>query len=155
MQSPSSEVDSDGDDRIKLDNVASHIGQDKGSAGTAALEGVLGALPPRWRNWVIRGIFTWLMIGGFAFIIYGGPLALMLTTLVVQVKCFSEIINIGYAVYRVHNLPWFRSLSWYFLVTSNYFFYGESLVDYFGVLVNQTEFLPFLVRYHRFISFCL
>ena len=30
-----------------------------------------------------------------------------------QVKCFSEIINIGYAVYRVHNLPWFRSLSWY------------------------------------------
>ncbi len=40
------------------------------------------------------------MIGGFGFIIYGGPLALMLTTLVVQVKCFSEIINIGYAVYR-------------------------------------------------------
>ena len=95
------------------------------------------------------------MIGGFGLIIYGGPLALMLTvgfqfspykifilykksvklihlisrvctrlfnliffffylqTLCVQVKCFSEIINIGYAVYRVHNLPWFRSLSWY------------------------------------------
>lgn len=103
---------------------------------------------------VIRGVFTWLMIGGFGLIIYGGPLALMLTvgfqfspykifilykksvklihfisrvctrlfnlifffylqTLCVQVKCFSEIINIGYAVYRVHNLPWFRSLSWY------------------------------------------
>ena len=72
-----------------------------------------------------------------------------------QVKCFSEIINIGYAVYRVHNLPWFRSLSWYFLVTSNYFFYGESLVDYFGVLVNRNDFLPFLVRYHRFISFSM
>ncbi len=56
---------------------------------------------------------------------------------------------------RVHNLPWFRSLSWYFLIASNYFFYGESLVDYFGVLVNQTEFLPFLVRYHRFISFSM
>ena len=95
------------------------------------------------------------MIGGFGLIIRGGPPALMLTTLIVQVKCFSEIINIGYAVYRVHNLPWFRSLSWYFLVTSNYFFYGESLVDYFGVLVNQTEFLPFLVRYHRFISFSM
>jgi hypothetical protein len=59
-------------------------------------------------------------------------------TLIVQVKCFEEIINIGYAVYRIHGLPWFRSLSWYFLITSNYFFYGESLVDYFGVVINRT-----------------
>lgn len=61
----------------------------------------------------------------------------------VQVKCFQEIIAIGYAVYRVHGLPWFRSLSWYFLITSNYFFYGESLVDYFGVLLHKTVSLPF------------
>lgn len=59
-------------------------------------------------------------------------------TLVVQVKCFAEIINIGYAVYRIHGLPWFRSLSWYFLITSNYFFYGENLMDYFAVVINQT-----------------
>ena len=31
----------------------------------------------RWRNWVIRGIFTWVMIFGFGWIIYMGPLALM------------------------------------------------------------------------------
>lgn len=54
-----------------------------------------------------------------------------------QVKCFEEIISIGYSVYRIHGLPWFRSLSWYFLVSSNYFFYGENLVDYFGVAVNR------------------
>ncbi|KAG8237375.1 hypothetical protein J437_LFUL013010 [Ladona fulva] len=119
------------------------------------LDSALKGLSARWRNWVIRGIFTWLMIGGFCLIIYGGPLALMVTTLIVQVKCFSEIINIGYAVYRIHGLPWFRSLSWYFLITSNYFFYGESLVDYFGVLVHRTEYLRVLVTYHRFISFCL
>lgn len=59
-------------------------------------------------------------------------------TLAVQVKCFEEIINIGYAVYRIHGLPWFRPLSWYFLLTSNYFFYGESLVDYFGVVISRT-----------------
>uniref|UniRef100_A0A1A9VN35 Phosphatidate cytidylyltransferase n=1 Tax=Glossina austeni TaxID=7395 RepID=A0A1A9VN35_GLOAU len=94
-------------------------------------------LPDRWKNWVIRGIFTWIMICGFALIIYGGPLALMVTTLLVQVKCFQEIISIGYQVYRIHGLPWFRSLSWYFLLTSNYFFYGENLVDYFGVVINR------------------
>ena len=70
-------------------------------------------------------------------------------------KCFAEIINIGYAVYKMDNLPWFRSLSWYFLVASNYFFYGESLVEQFGVLINNVDFLPFLVRYHRLISFSM
>ena len=120
-----------------------------------ALNSALSGLPPRWKNWVIRGIFTWLMIGGFGLIIYGGPLALGLTTLMVQIKCFSEIINIGYVVYKLDNLPWFRSLSWWFLITSNYFFYGESLVDYFGVLFNKLEGFTFAVRYHRFISFAM
>ncbi|XP_050342853.1 phosphatidate cytidylyltransferase, photoreceptor-specific [Nymphalis io] len=119
------------------------------------LDSALSGLSSRWRNWVIRGIFTWLMIGGFCLLIYGGPLALMITVLCVQVKCFEEIINIGYAVYRVHGLPWFRSLSWYFLLTSNYFFYGENLIDYFGVVINRTDYLHFLVTYHRFISFSL
>jgi len=133
-------------------SVAETIGQDDSSK----LEQAMGNhLSKRWKSWVIRGIFTVLMLAGFGLIIYGGPLALMLTTLCVQVKCFSEIINIGYAVYRVHNLPWFRSLSWYFLVTSNYFFYGESLIDYFGVLINSSELLPHLVKYHRFISFTM
>ncbi|TMW45468.1 hypothetical protein DOY81_009451, partial [Sarcophaga bullata] len=60
------------------------------------LDSALKDLPDRWKNWVIRGIFTWIMICGFCLIIYGGPLALMITTLLVQVKCFEEIISIGY-----------------------------------------------------------
>ncbi|XP_049540777.1 phosphatidate cytidylyltransferase, photoreceptor-specific [Anopheles darlingi] len=115
----------------------------------------LSGLPDRWRNWVIRGIFTMIMISLFCVIIYQGPLALMITALAVQVKCFQEIISIGYSVYRIHGLPWFRSLSWYFLLTSNYFFYGENLVDYFGVAVSRVDSLRFLVKYHRFLSFCL
>lgn len=78
-----------------------------------------------------------------------------LQTLLVQVKCFEEIISIGYQVYRIHGLPWFRSLSWYFLLTSNYFFYGENLVDYYGVVINRVEYLNFLITYHRFLSFTL
>nr|XP_022908889.1 phosphatidate cytidylyltransferase, photoreceptor-specific isoform X1 [Onthophagus taurus] len=118
-------------------------------------EKFLADLPDRWRNWVVRGVFSIIMISFFAIVIYYGPLALVVTTLVVQVKCFEEIINIGYAVYRIHGLPWFRSLSWYFLVASNYFFYWESLVEYLGVMINRTDFLRVLVTYHRFISFCL
>jgi len=31
------------------------------------LKDALKDLNPRWRNWVIRGVFTTLMLGGFAF----------------------------------------------------------------------------------------
>ncbi|XP_050433050.1 phosphatidate cytidylyltransferase, photoreceptor-specific isoform X2 [Adelges cooleyi] len=119
------------------------------------LETLLSGISDRWRNWIIRGIFGWLMIGLFCLLCYGGPLALMIAVLVVQVKCFEEIINIGYSVYRIHGLPWFRSLSWYFLIASNYFFYGESLVDIFSVVVNRTENMKMLINYHRFVSFSL
>lgn len=122
---------------------------------TEILDSALSSLSTRWRNWIVRGIFTWLMIFGFFFLIWLGPLALVVTTLLVQVKCFQEIISIGYAVYRIHGLPWFRSLSWYFLITSNYFLYGEGIVDYFGVLLNRADFLRPLITYHRFISFSL
>lgn len=75
--------------------------------------------------------------------------------LLIQVKCYQEIISIGYQVYRIHGLPWFRSLSWYFLITLNYFYYGESLFDSMGTLISRDEIFRFLITYHRFISFCL
>lgn len=58
--------------------------------------------------------------------------------MLIQMKCFSEIINIGYVVYRSQNLPWFRTLSWYFLVTTNYYVNGEMIIDQFGVLLQKT-----------------
>ncbi|KAI5700038.1 hypothetical protein M8J75_013119 [Diaphorina citri] len=146
------ELDSE-DDKAQID-LSSKINQGTNKV-PSLLNRALQGFSERWKNWIIRGIFTWIMIGFFVLIVYGGPLALMVTTLIVQVKCFEEIINIGYAVYKIHGLPWFRSLSWYFLICSNYFFYGESLVDYFGVLINRTDYLRVLVTYHRFISFCL
>ena len=30
----------------------------------------------------------------------------------IQIKCFQEIITIGYRVYHSYELPWFRTLSW-------------------------------------------
>ena len=62
---------------VDLSTVAKEIGQDGSSAGTAALETALDGLPPKWKNYTIRFIFTWLMIGGFCVFIYGGPLFLM------------------------------------------------------------------------------
>lgn len=115
----------------------------------------LGDINPRWRNWIIRGIFSAIMLGGFAKLVAMGPLVVSIVVLLIQIKCFQEIINIGYVVYKSHNLPWFRTLSWLLLFASNYWLYGESLITHFGVLMNRNNFLQPLVTYHRMIAFLL
>ena len=43
------------------------------------------------------------------------------------------------------------TISRYFLVTSNYFLYGETLMEQFGVVINSgPDFLGIRDRYHRF-----
>ncbi|XP_018423067.1 PREDICTED: phosphatidate cytidylyltransferase 1-like [Nanorana parkeri] len=119
------------------------------------LNNALSGLSSRWKNWWIRGIFSLTMISLFFLLIYMGPLMLIILVSAIQVKCFHEIISIGHKVYRSYELPWFRSLSWYFLLGVNYFFYGETLADYFASSVQGEVSLQFLIRYHRFISFAL
>ncbi|KAJ0019797.1 hypothetical protein NQD34_007366 [Periophthalmus magnuspinnatus] len=119
------------------------------------LNKALSGLSSRWKNWWVRGILTLAMISFFFFIIYLGPMVLMMIVLCVQIKCFQEIITIGYSVYHSYHLPWFRTLSWYFLLCVNYFFYGETVTDYFFTLVQREEPLRILSKYHRFISFAL
>uniref|UniRef100_A0A7N8WN43 Phosphatidate cytidylyltransferase n=1 Tax=Mastacembelus armatus TaxID=205130 RepID=A0A7N8WN43_9TELE len=119
------------------------------------LNKALSGLSSRWKNWWVRGILTLAMISFFFFIIYLGPMVLMMIVLCVQIKCFQEIITIGYSVYHSYHLPWFRTLSWYFLLCVNYFFYGETVTDYFFTLVQREEPLRILSKYHRFISFTL
>ncbi|KPP61186.1 phosphatidate cytidylyltransferase 2-like, partial [Scleropages formosus] len=119
------------------------------------LNKALSGLSSRWKNWWVRGILTLAMIFFFFIIIYLGPMVLMMIVLCVQIKCFHEIITIGYSVYHSYHLPWFRTLSWYFLLCVNYFFYGETVTDYFFTLVQREEPLRILSKYHRFISFAL
>ncbi|GMR49907.1 hypothetical protein PMAYCL1PPCAC_20102, partial [Pristionchus mayeri] len=127
----------------------------QGSDKMGFLDPLIEMVPEKWRNWVVRGIFTIIMVSGFSFIVSRGPIALMLLVFGIQFMCFYELISIGLAVYRVYDLPYFRLLSWYFLLTSNYFFFGESLIEFWGVLLRKDQFLHFLVAYHRLISFGL
>lgn len=120
-----------------------------------ALDSVLKDLSPKWKNWFIRGIFGVIMISSFSLIVYQGPLAITLLILGIQMKCFYEIITIGYIIYKSHNLPWFRTINYLLLFTSNYYFYGESIIEKFSILLNRDDFLMILVTYHRFISFLL
>ncbi|XP_051750066.1 phosphatidate cytidylyltransferase 1 [Ctenopharyngodon idella] len=161
-----SDKEADGDDRLAFPGEGEGEMEGDSKAETPdmppstdntpqCLNKALEGLSSRWKNWWIRGILSMTMITGFFLIIYLGPIMLIFVVMGVQIKCFHEIITIGYRVYRSYDLPWFRTLSWYFLICVNYFFYGETVADYFGALVQREEPLQFLVRYHRFISFAL
>lgn len=163
-----SDKETDGDDRLGLGPEGEGEGEGEGDSKAdtpdvppsvdntpQCLNKALEGLSSRWKNWWIRGILSLTMISGFFLIIYLGPIMLIMVVMSVQIKCFQEIIHIGYRVYHSYELPWFRTLSWYFLICVNYFFYGETVADYFGALVQREEPLQFLVRYHRFISFAL
>lgn len=112
-------------------------------------------LSPKWKNWWIRITMSWLMLFGFIFVGYMGPIAIVLLVLAIQIKCFHEIITIGYMVYRNYELPWFRTISWYFLFCANYFFYGETINEYFGTVLEKDVAIHFLFKYHRIISYLL
>lgn len=66
------------------DKLGAHINLSKTvpsgtSKAPSILESLLQDLPDKWRNWIVRGIFSLLMISFFLIVIYGGPLALMIT----------------------------------------------------------------------------
>lgn len=43
------------------------------------LDSFLTGLPDKWRNWIVRGVFSIIMITFFLVVIYYGPLMLILT----------------------------------------------------------------------------
>ena len=92
---------------------------------------------------------TFTLICFFIWKLQNHILFLFKQTICVQVKCFQEIISIGYSVYRIHRLPWFRSLSWYMLIASNYFLFGERIIEVFTKVFKKNVCISNLV-----CSFC-
>ena len=95
------------------------------------------------------------MIAGFFVALFSGHLYVIGIVTAIQIVSFKEVIAIANVPSRAKNLPFTRSLNWYFLGSTMYFLYGESVIYYFKhvVLVDKV-LLPF-ATHHRFISFML
>lgn len=96
-----------------------------------------------------------IMASSFALIIYGGPLAILATITAVQMKCFSEIIELAYAAKKVPKDEKLRTINCYFMFVANYFYYGELFKLRFGVFAQTMTIIKVLMTYHKFVSFCL
>ncbi|KAK6469343.1 phosphatidate cytidylyltransferase 2 [Huso huso] len=146
QQESESEVRTDGeapsDSEIKPDPGVPPTVDDTPEVLSKALSG----MSSRWKNWWVRGILTLAMISFFFIIIYLGPMVLMMIVMEAH-ACLSVSLPVCVSVCL--------SLCRYFLLCVNYFFYGETVTDYFSALVQREEPLRILSKYHRFISFTL
>ncbi|KAI4192016.1 MAG: hypothetical protein LQ346_004523 [Caloplaca aetnensis] len=106
-------------------------------------------------TFVTRTIWTLVMIAGFFVSMFAGHIYVIGIVTAVQIVSFKEVIAIANVPSRAKNLPFTRSLNWYFLGTTMYFLYGESVIYYFKhIILVDRVLLPF-ATHHRFISFML
>lgn len=118
----------------------------------AVLNEALQNLTPRWKNWAIRTIYTLVMLIGFIYIIYLGPLPLTILIMIIIMKCCLEVINIGLVAFKAENLPGLKKVGVIFLLAHNYYLYGESFITKFGNEIQNEMLLKPFIYYHRFVK---
>ncbi|KAJ1336776.1 hypothetical protein BSLG_006879 [Batrachochytrium salamandrivorans] len=115
----------------------------------------------KWKNWWVRTFWTIIMISGFISILMAGHVWVTALVFAIQIIVYREVISIGILPSKERHLPWFRSLHWYFLASTNYFLYGESIIHYFkpvlhdlpnGEFPNTCEFRPYLSHQSGFCA---
>ncbi|KAI9739181.1 MAG: hypothetical protein M1834_007394 [Cirrosporium novae-zelandiae] len=107
------------------------------------------------QTFITRTIWTFIMIALFFGAIAAGHIYVIGIVTMVQVVSFKEVIAIANVPSKAKNLRFTKSLNWYFLVTTMYFLYGESVIYYFKHIVLVDKVLLPLATHHRFISFML
>lgn len=95
------------------------------------------------------------MIAGFFIALFMGHIYIIAIVTAVQIISFKEVIAIANVPSRARSLKSTKSLNWYWLATTMYFLYGESVIYYFKHIVLVDKVLLPLAHHHRFISFIL
>ncbi|KAK3903485.1 cytidylyltransferase family-domain-containing protein [Staphylotrichum tortipilum] len=106
-------------------------------------------------NFITRTFWTFVMIGGFFAALFMGHVYILVIITAVQIVSFKEVIAIANVPSRARDLQSTKSLNWYWLATTMYFLYGESVVYYLKHIVLVDKVLLPLATHHRFISFIL
>ena len=107
------------------------------------------------QTFITRTIWTFVMIAAFFFAMFSGHIYIIGIVTAIQIISFKEVIAIANVPSRANNLPFTRSLNWYFLGTVMYYLYGESVIYYFKHIVLVDKVLLPFATHHRFISFML
>ncbi|KAI8311087.1 putative phosphatidate cytidylyltransferase [Colletotrichum sp. SAR11_59] len=106
-------------------------------------------------NFLTRTFWTLVMFVGFFAALVMGHLYIICIITAIQIISFKEVIAIASVPSRARQLRSSKSLNWYWLATTMYFLYGETVIYYFKHIVLVDKVLLPLATHHRFISFIL
>jgi phosphatidate cytidylyltransferase len=95
------------------------------------------------------------MVAIFFIAMFMGHIYIIAIVTAVQIVSFKEVIAIANVPSRARRLRFTKSLNWYWLATTMYFLYGESVIYYFKHIVLVDKVLLPFATHHRFISFVL
>jgi phosphatidate cytidylyltransferase len=107
------------------------------------------------QNFYTRTVWTFAMLAGFFWALFAGHIYIIILITALQIISFNEVIAIHSVPSKARNLRFTKSLNWYFLGTTMYFLYGESVIYYFKHILLVDRILLPLATHHRFISFML
>ncbi|KAI9762045.1 MAG: hypothetical protein M4579_000681 [Chaenotheca gracillima] len=128
----------------------------KGEAGNNEGEQTPGSeYEKKKQTFITRTIWTFLMIGFFFAALFAGHIYILAIVTAIQIISFKEVIAIANVPSRARRLRFTKSLNWYFLATTMYYLYGESVIYYFKHIVLVDKVLLPFATHHRFISFIL
>ncbi|KZT10809.1 phosphatidate cytidylyltransferase [Laetiporus sulphureus 93-53] len=116
----------------------------------------------KWRSFLTRTLWTFIMIGGFIGLLLMGHAYMIVLVMLCQTLVYREVT----ALFSLKKKgsddaeasgrdPWSKTLNWYFFAITNYFLYGESIIYYFKHVVFADAQLTLFATNHRMISFCL
>ncbi|PNY26882.1 Phosphatidate cytidylyltransferase, partial [Tolypocladium capitatum] len=106
-------------------------------------------------NFYTRTFWTFSMLAMFFAALFMGHIYIIAIISAVQIVSFKEVIAIANVPSRARSIRSTKSLNWYWLATTMYFLYGESVIYYFKHIVLVDKVLLPLATHHRFISFIL
>lgn len=107
------------------------------------------------QSFITRTIWTFVMAGVFFTAMFMGHIYIIMIITAIQIISFKEVIAIANVPSRARRLKFTKSLNWYWLATTMYFLYGESVIYYFKHIVLVDKVLLPFATHHRFISFML
>ncbi|EGS17158.1 uncharacterized protein CTHT_0064720 [Thermochaetoides thermophila DSM 1495] len=99
-------------------------------------------------NFITRTFWTFIMIGGFFAALFMGHVYVLAIITAVQIVSFKEVISISNLSSKARDLRSTKSLNWYWLATTMYFLYGESVIYYLKHIV-----LPYSTDSPGFVFF--
>merc|ERR1712093_247531 len=101
--------------------------------GKTGVDGALDEAPvseyeKKKATFITRSIWTFVMIGAFFGAMFMGHIYIIAIVTAVQIVSFKEVIAIANVPSRARRLKFTKALDWYWLATTMYFLYGESVI---------------------------